>query len=308
MAGILVTGASGFVGRALVGELVRRGHQVTAAGRTAPAVPEGKHIRSVATGRFGPDIGWQAALAGCSVVIHLAAQVPAREIAPEMFAEANDQGTRCLATAAEQAGIKRFVHLSSLFAVAEGAANRPVDEMTPPAPSTPYGRSKLAAEAHVRAINGINLRPPVVYGTEARGNWAALRRLAGLAVPLPFASVRNRRSLLFVDNLVSALLLLIELPEERFVPGTYMIADAEPVGLAEILSTLRHGFGVPPRLFAVPTPVLRSLLTLARRDRMAKTLLDDLEVDSTRFRHTFDWQPPTATLDGIRLSAQGAVG
>ena len=107
----------------------------------------------------------------------------------------------------------------------------------------------------------------------AGGNWAALRRLAGSAVPLPFASVRNRRSLLFVDNLVSALLLLIELPQERFTPGTYMIADAEPVGLAEILSTLRHGLGMPARLFAVPTPVLRSLLKLARRDRMAKTLL-----------------------------------
>ena len=298
---VLVTGASGFVGRMLVERLVRDGVAVHAAGRAAPDFNH-EAVRSFAVGAVGSETDWGPSLGGCDIVVHLAAQVPVAGISAEAFDEVNDRGTARLVDQARAAKVRRFVHLSSVFAIVENAASDPVSEATPAAPTTRYGISKLAAELHVKQAGGTILRPPLVYGVGAQGNWRLLERLAASGIPLPFGAVRNRRSLIAVDNLVSAISHLVELPNSSSFGGTYMIADSEPVSLAQIIMALRAGMGMPPRLFAVPGVAMKAALTALGRQRIAKSLLDDFVVDAKLFGSTFGWVPSVAPADGIRAA------
>ena len=304
---LLVTGASGVVGRRLLERVSAAGRSVRVSGRMAPTFLERPGVTAIATGPVDGRTDWAAALEGCDVVVHLAAQVPAPGLRAEAFETVNDQGTARLVAQARAAGVRRFIHLSSVFAVREHAHDAPVDETTAPRPVTPYGRSKLAAEAHLRDFEGegrkaVVLRPPAVYGPTARGNWRLLLRLAATGLPLPFGGVDNRRSLIAVDNLASAIAHLVTFPEASFVPGTYMVADADTVSLPQILALLRAGMGMPARLISVPPALVRGLLAIAGRSRMAPSLLDDLEVDARLFARTFDWRPEVAAADAIRQS------
>jgi len=287
---VLVTGATGFVGRHLLARMGQGEDKIVTAGRRPPSGVDGSPDH-VAIPEIGRQTDWRRALEGCDTVIHLAAQVPLRGIEQRTFDEVNDRGTEALVRQAREAGVSRFVLLSSVF------AGGPV--ISGSVPDTPYGRSKAAAEAHVAGFAGagrlgVSLRPPLVYGEGAKGNWALLQRLAALPLPLPFGAVRNRRSVVSVANLADAIAALLRHPPAEQRSGVYVVSDGLAVALADMLSWLRRGMGRPPRLVAVPPALLRALL-LPVGGRVAESLLGDLEVDSASFREAFGWVPPYQT-------------
>lgn len=294
---IVVTGATGFLGRHIVDRLLSRGHAPTLAVRDQAACPAGwqsdQRIRIVAVGPLEAAPALETLLVGHHAVIHAAglAHVAPRE-AEAAFMRANADATERLAYAAKQAGISRFAHVSSLAAVTPNAAEAVVDDApTGWRPQTAYGRSKLAAEEALKAVRGdmwaVSLRPPLIVGSDAPGNWGALQRLAATGLPLPFAGVANRRSLIGVDGLAEKVVALCSRAWPPETSGSYCIAEGKPVSLRDMITELRAGMDMPPHLFACPTPLMMAALRMAGRRRQSEGLFGDLIVDDSRFRHTF---------------------
>ncbi|WP_011582499.1 MULTISPECIES: NAD-dependent epimerase/dehydratase family protein [Chelativorans] len=296
MARILVTGATGFIGRHLVPVLLKRGHEVVEVGRRTYESAG----RFVAVGDIGPTTDWSPALGGVDAVIHLAGLAHREDADEAMFFSVNDAGTRRLAEAAQAAGAKVLVALSSI-AAREAEQN--------PQKANAYGRSKLASEAHARSFaegGGVSivLRPPLVYGHDAPGNWRKLQRLAASGFPLPFGAVRNRRSICSVGNLCSAIAAAVEAGLNGTGNGVYEIADREVVSLADILAWLREGMGRPIRLLPVPAGMLGAVADLAGKQKLKTALLEDLTLDPSSFMRVFAWSPPDHAEEAIRLSGR----
>lgn len=298
MTRLLVTGAGGFVGRRLMPRLSAAGHDVVTAGRGA-----GRSAGHVAVGEIGPDTDWSHALEGRDMVVHLAAQVPGRGVPVDRYGVVNDLGTARLVRQAQTAGVTRFILMSSIFAAGPG-------EVAGHVPATPYGRSKRAAEAHVAAFSGpgragISLRPPLVYGAGAAGNWALLQKLAALPVPLPFGAVQNRRSVIAVENLADAIVAVIAAPGAA--SGNYAVADDGTVSLADIVAWLRAGMGRSPGLFPVPPGMLGLALRALGQGQAAQSLLGDLVADTQPFKSAFHWQPPLNSEATIAAAVAGKM-
>jgi nucleoside-diphosphate-sugar epimerase len=267
---VLVTGATGFVGRAVVTALAADGEEVYAAVRTGgsdgplPPFPQG--IGVARHGDLAGPVDWAPLLAGIDWVVHLAGIAHAGPgIAEEHYDRVNHRATAALAKAARTAGVARLVFISSIRAQAGPAADHVVSERDEPRPTDPYGRSKLAAERAV-ARSGVPftiLRPVLVYGPGVKGNLRALMRLAALPVPLPFAALTARRSLASLANLAAAITFVLR--RDACVGETYVVADAAPLTIGEIVAALRHGIGRKPGLVAVPPALLRLALTALGR-------------------------------------------
>jgi UDP-glucose 4-epimerase len=307
---VLVTGASGVVGSTLVTRLCEAGFALNLAGRAARTPAQEAHIRHFAVGQVGSQTDWRPALEDCEAVVHLAAQVPLPGVPDEVFIEVNDRGTARLVEQAAASDVKLFILVSSVFAVSGNSAEASVSERTRPAPTTPYGRSKLSAESHMGrfdgpARSGIVLRPPLIYGAGAQGNWRLLQRLAATRVPLPFGSIDNRRTLIAVENLADAIFRVVSLPQSDIKSGAYMVSDEEPVSLREILTWLRAGMGISPRLVPVPSALLTFLLGVIGKKNIAKSLLGNLEVDSSLFCASFGWSPKVHAREAIIRSGAG---
>lgn len=303
---VLVTGASGFVGRALVPALAAAGHDVRAAARDPSAVPPGDRIEAATLPDMAGPADWGPLLERMDAAIHLAGIAHADPAtALERYDRVNHQATAKFAQQAARHGLRHFVLMSSIRAQAGAASDVVLNEDSPPAPTDAYGRSKLDAEEAVRTsgVPHTILRPSVIYGPGVRGNLATLLRLAALPVPLPFGSFDNLRSLLSIDNLIAALLFVLE--EPRTIGRTYVVADVAPVTFAEILTAVRKGMDRPPALVSIPPDLLRiALMALGRRslwDRLGGSQI----VDASRLRRE-GWAPSVDTLAGLAAMAQAA--
>lgn len=303
---ILVTGASGFVGRALLPRLVADGHRVHAAVRRPDSgLPAG--VDPVAIGDLTAQPDWRSALAGADAVVHLAARAHVLdERSPDAFAlyrAANTLPTLRLAEAAAATGVRRLVFISSVRVHGSRTAGAPFDEASPLAAEDPYGRSKAEAErglaeiARASSLEVVVLRPPLVYGPGVRGNFARLARLVARGVPLPFGAVRNRRSLVYVGNLVDAIVQSLTHPAAA--GRTFMVSDGEDVSTAELVRRIARALGRSPRLVPVPPTLLRAAGALAGRREDVARLLGDLVVDSTLLRRTLGWTPPHTLEEGL---------
>jgi len=296
MARILVTGATGFVGRHLTPVLLERGHELTEAGRR----PSGAAGRFALVNDIGPETDWREALMDVDAIIHLAGLAHREDAEEAQFFAINDLGTRRLVEASEAAGAQAFVAISSIAArEAERAAEN----------ASAYGRSKLAGETHVRRFAqagkvGVILRPPLVYGHDAPGNWGKLQRLAASRLPLPFGAVANRRSLCSVGNLCHAIVVATEAALKGTGSGTYEIADRDMVSLTEILTWLRAGMGKPSGLAPVPAGLLRLAGRLSGKRKLVAALLDDLTLDPSPFMRVFAWSPPEEAEEAIKRSGR----
>jgi nucleoside-diphosphate-sugar epimerase len=281
---IVLTGASGFIGTALVPALRGRGHQVVALDRAA-------------TGDLAGFTGWSAHLAGSDAVVHLAALAHSRPVDEAQLRAVNVDATLALGRAAAAAGVK-MLQMSSVKVLGEETPQRPFDESSPPAPQDAYGRAKAAAEAALREVPGLALtllRPPLVYGPGVKANFLALLRAVARGWPLPLASIENRRSFVYAGNLADAVVRCLELP--LAAGKTYGVTDGAPLSTPALCRALGTALGRPVRLFSFPP----ALLELAPP---AKKLTRSLVVDDGALRRELGWSPPHRFEDGLRLTAE----
>jgi nucleoside-diphosphate-sugar epimerase len=296
---VLVTGATGFVGRAVVAALAADGEEVRAAVRHAPEPPFPPGVAVVRHGDLAEPVDWTPLLAGIDCAVHLAGIAHAGPgIAEERYDRVNHRATEALADAARAAGVARLVFISSIRAQTGPAAGHVVSERDEPRPTDPYGRSKLAAERAV-ARSGAPftiLRPVLVYGPGVKGNLRALTQLAALPVPLPFAALTARRSLVSLANLAAAITFVLR--HEACARETYVVTDPATLTLAEIVAALRHGIGRKPGLFAVPPSMLRLGFTALGRGANWEQINGALVADPRKLIAA-GWRPDADIKDAL---------
>ena len=309
---VLVTGASGFVGRALRNRLVVRGYAVRGAFRTLCG-ENSRGSEATIVGTIDEQTDWGTALRGCKVVLHLAARVhvtddsaadPWRE-----FRRVNVDGTLNLGRQAAEAGVKRLVFLSSIKVNGDntevGCAFA-ADQL--PEPMDPYGVSKMEAEnglwalAKETGIEVVIVRPPLVYGPGVKANFLAMMRWLSRGIPLPLGAVtENRRSLVALDNLVDLIVTCIDHPAAA--NQTFLVSDGEDLSTAELLRRMGQALGTPARLIPVPVGLLKLGATLLGRPGLAQRLCGSLQVDITKTRELLGWSPPVSVDEGLRRTA-----
>lgn len=262
-----------------------------------------------------PSSDWSTALTGCDVIVHAAARVHVmQERAQDPLAEfrrVNVVGTLNLARQAADAGVRRFVFLSSIKVNGEMTAiDRPFTASQPAAPLDPYGVSKAEAEEGLHRLGAetgmeiVIVRPPLVYGPGVRANFGRLVSAIGRGLPLPLARVdQNRRSLVALDNLVDLILTCTTHPAAA--NQTFLVSDGEDLSTADLLRRLGVAMGRPARLLPVPLALLRLGATLAGKGDMAQRLLGNLQVDITHTCQTLGWRPPISVDEGLRRTVAG---
>ncbi len=307
VSGVGVTGASGLVGAWLVRDLVARGFSVREISRTKPASqPAG--VGWAASPDLGPEADWSRAVAGLDVIIHAAARVHVmndRASDPlAAFRAANTLGTLALARQAAAAGVKRLVFVSSIKVNGEGTdIDRPYRADDPAAPCDPYGQSKLEAEqglfdiARATGLEVVVVRPVLVYGPRVKANFRAVMKAVASRVPLPFARVRNLRSMVFVGNLSDLCIRAAEHPAA--VGETFLVSDGEDLSTADLVRRLALAMGRRPMLVPIPIGVLTVLGAVTGKGAAVRRLLGSLRVDITHTRSTLDWRPAYTVEQGF---------
>ena len=306
MTRILVTGASGFVGRALVAELASAGHSVRAAMRQ-PADVFARSVEVVAVSDLTRPVEWRTLLKGIETVVHLAGIAHAGPgIAEDTYDRVNRLATAELAGAARAIGIRHLVFISSIRAQSGPSSPDVLRETDVPRPTDAYGRSKLAAEDALRAANlpYTILRPVLIYGPGVKGNLARLVEMARSPWPLPLGLCRNRRSMLARQNLIGAIHLALEQPSTR--GETYIVADPMPLTLSEIVATLRAGAGRRPGLLPVPPALIALAAHAIGRAEEWQRLGGSLVADPGKLLAT-GWKPAIETRAGLAALTQAAA-
>ncbi|HUI94359.1 MAG TPA: NAD-dependent epimerase/dehydratase family protein [Xanthobacteraceae bacterium] len=294
---IALTGATGFIGRHLLRELPTRGHRLRVLLRRPAPVPDG--ATSAVIGDLSRPQNMAAALAGVDAVIHSAGLAHAMSGIPEDdYRTLNTHATLDLARAAQRAGVRRFVFLSSIRAQCGPASEAVLTETMEPAPTDAYGRSKLAAERGLAALDldWVALRAVLVYGPGVKGNMAQLIRLARAPLPLPVGSLRARRSLLALDNLTAAVATVLDAPGS--LRGAFIAADPQPLTVAEMIAAMRAGLGRRPNVFPLPPALLARIASAAGRDEAFARLAGSLVADPSALMR-LGWVPPVATAEGL---------
>ncbi|WP_027545129.1 NAD-dependent epimerase/dehydratase family protein [Bradyrhizobium sp. WSM2254] len=308
---VLVTGASGFVGGHVVPALACEGWSVRRAVRSLTGAGDEVVIETI-----GPETDWKAALEGVDAVVHLAARVHHKheEQAVQLYRNVNIAGTLHLARCAAAAGVRQFIFVSTVLVHGRSNEGRaPFSENDILTPRGFYGMSKAAAEAGLRtlardSVMSISvIRPPLVYGAGAKGNFALLTRAVSLGLPLPFAAIRNHRAFLAVQNLSSFILRRLAHPDPASNFEIFLVADREQVSTPEFIERLAKASGKSPRLFRVPPDLLGTLLSVAGRQDTHDSLIGSLELNISKAIAT-GWEPQVSLDEGLRLalSAQDA--
>lgn len=307
---LLVTGASGFVGRALSLRAVARGLTVRAACRFSVDFPP--NIACVPVGDIGSRTDWRIALMGCDAVVHLAARAHViRDVRSDPlsdFRKVNVEGTINLARQAACAGVKRFVFISSIGVNGAETFDSPFVVQDEPFPHSPYAISKHEAEVGLQALalesdmEVVVIRPPLCYGPNAPGNFGALMRWMQRGLPLPFGAVtQNRRSLVGLDNLVDLILTCIDHP--RAANQTFLVSDGEDLSTADLLRRICKAMNQPAPMFPVPTSFLAVAACFLGKKSVAQSLLGSLQVDIRKTCELLDWKPPVSVDEGLRRAA-----
>lgn len=307
---VLVTGATGFVGRVLCDELSRSGYLVRAALRSDRDVPPGVAEKAI-VGDIDSRTEWTSALEGVTHIIHTAARVHIMNDSPanaELYLETNARGTARLAESAAGAGVERFIHLSSIKVNGEETTGRSYTAADPPQPLDAYGESKWQAEQRLHLIaanSGLRcaiVRPPLVYGPGVRANFLRLMRWVDKQTPLPLGGVRNARSLVSVWNLCSLLTRLLQAPIADST--TWLVSDGEDLSTPELIRRMAHAMNKPARLPSVPVLMLSLAGRLVGKGAEVRRLCGSLTVDITPTRRDLAWSPPLSVDEGMARTAQ----
>lgn len=306
---LLVTGATGFIGRTLVREALARGLPVRAALRRETDRIAG--CPSAFVGELGADPSWDEALRDRETIVHLAARVHVmRERAADplaQFRRVNTEASARLAARAAALGVRRMVFVSSVK-VHGGEREAAYTEQDAPAPQDAYARSKCEAEERLREIGrrtGLEIvvvRPPLVYGPGVGGNFLAMMRWLRRGVPLPLASVRNTRSLAASENLVDFLLLCARHPAAA--GETFLVSDGDDLSTPELLRRVARGLGTRARLFPVPPRLLMRAAAALGREAAARRLCASLRVRIDKAEARLGWKPPRGVDEALEATAR----
>ena len=314
---VLVTGADGFVGKAVCRRLLAAGYKLRAGLWNAELWPVLESVTPglsefAVIGDLGASPNLSAALEDVSVVVHLAARVhvmhdnaadPLHE-----FRQVNVAGTAALARAAAEMGVRRLVFVSTAKVNGESTSGRPFAEGDPAAPQDPYAVSKWEAEEALRSVAAttglevVIVRPPLVYGPGVRANFLRLMRLVERGLPLPLPDTNNRRSLIGVENLADCLVRCVSHPEAA--NETFMVSDGEDVSTRKLIARLARALGRSARFLPVPEFAVRLAARLVGKEAAVDRLLGSLVIDSGKARQTLGWKPPVTLDSGLAATAR----
>jgi nucleoside-diphosphate-sugar epimerase len=305
---ILVTGGSGFVGQAVVARLQAEGYIVRIATRRPAMNLQAEHV---AVGNIGPRTNWQQALDKVDGVIHLAARIQAtQDVAAnplDAFRSVNTAGTRRLAESIMLEGPRPFVFMSSIKALGPINTSQPLTEagklFKKPAPTEPYGISKREAELAIAetGLPATIFRPPLVYGPGVKGNVYNVLRYLWYGVPMPLGLIRNRRSVINVENLAGAIITALNMPE---IWGTYVVHDGAALSTPDFVRQMGIALNRPARLWSIPPTLLRTAGAVMGKSAAVERVLSSLEIDDATFRTVSGWQPGVSTSEGMHNMAK----
>jgi nucleoside-diphosphate-sugar epimerase len=313
---IILTGASGFIGRAFFNAAQQRSIKIRSVFRNYEQTKNYDHIRNscVTIPSIEADTDWSEALVDVDVVVHCAARVHVMydaTITPfDEFYKVNVAGTLNLARQSALAGVKRFVFLSSIKVNGEATLpGRAFSSYDVPDPKDAYGISKTEAEAGLRLLSletgmeVVIIRPPLVYGPGVKGNFSSLQRWVARGLPLPLASATtNRRSLVGLDNLVDLILICVDHP--KAANQTFLVSDGEDLSTADLLKRIGISLNRPAKLIPLPMSVLIMSSRLLGKSSIAQRLLGSLQVDISTTCTLLDWKPPFSVDEGLRRAVQ----
>ncbi len=313
--GVLVTGGSGFLGRAVLAGLLETGQRPLVASLRRTNSYFSAEINTEQVGELGPATDWTRCMSGVEVVIHCAARAHVmKDEFDDPLAEyrkVNVLGSLALAREAARAGVRRFVYISSIKVNGERTAfGKPFSASDKPAPEDGYGMSKLEAEEGLVALGRetsmevVIIRPPLIYGPSVKGNFASMVRWVRKGLPLPLGAVYNQRSLVALDNLVDFIILCAD-PERspRAANEVFLISDGEDVSTTELLRKVAKAYGVNSRLMPVPVRWIQVVANILGKDLMADRLLGSLVVDSSKARELLGWKPVVSMDEQLKKMA-----
>ena len=304
---VLITGASGFIGKPMVRALAASGWTVRGAARDPAAIPDIAGVERVTLPDFSRPADWSPLVEGVSHVVHLAgiAHAPG-QLPDEIYTRINTEIVGELANAAH-GRVERLVLMSSVRAQAGLSAGHVITETDPAKPTDAYGRSKLAAERLV-SESGVPftvLRPAVVYGRGVKGNIASLATLAQTPMPLPFGGLDNHRSLLALENLAVAIDLVLTSPKAE--GEIFLVADSEPISVADMVAAMREGLGRAPHLIRVPAAGVKRLMATFGKEAEWERLSGNFVIDAAKLRG-IGWTPRVKTREGIAAMMRAPNG
>lgn len=338
---VLVTGASGFIGKTLCSDLLRRGYSVHATTsdqnkmnplnaylteqmktqRYSDASGKAEHqnanaLQTVDTvvipAPLSTSTSWEAACQGVDVIIHLAGRAHIlRENSKDpmsAFQEFNRDATVALAEAAVKCRVKRVVYVSSIGVNGNSTSGRRMCETDIPHPHDPYTQSKYQAEQALHSLSKqshlevVIVRPPLVYGPGAKGNFPRLLKLVKLGFPLPLSGVKNARSLIGIENLTDALILCAIHPAAA--GNVFLVSDGVEMSTAELIGRIARYMGRSPRLFPLPLSLLKLVGRITRQSSAIDRLCNSLEIDSRKIQDYLDWTPPQSPDEGLKKAVK----
>lgn len=309
---ILLTGGTGFVGRPLLEALVTAGYPVVNVTRQSAAIAL-PGVQSCVIPTLSGDNNWSASLKGVEVIIHSAGRAhimnETHSNPLQAFREVNVDATLNLARQAAQAGVKRFIFVSSVKVNGEETErNRAFKPSDVPAPLDDYGVSKLEAEqalmalAKQTAMNVVIIRPVLVYGPGVKANFEKMLATVDKGLPLPFRTINNRRSLVFIDNLIDLIRVCIHHPEAA--NRVFLVSDGEDLSIGQILEKLAVAMNKKSRIFSFPQPLLGLVASMVGKKAFFQRLCGSLQVDIADTRALLGWTPPVSIDEAFAITAR----
>lgn len=308
---ILITGATGFVGRHLCEKLLQNNVCVCGTVRNANQakyLPSGTQVALIDSIEMNTD--WSEALEGIDTIIHLAARVHVTSETSgdplDSYRQVNVAGTERLARQATEKNVRRIVFLSSVKVHGE-KSSFPLSEKIKSTPSDPYGISKMEAELSLQRIAAetglevVIIRPPLVYGPGVKANFLNLMKIVERRIPLPLASIQNKRSLVYLGNLIDAIITCAKHP--RAAGQTFLVSDDYDVSTPELIRMMAKEFELPMRLLPFSPPLMRLVGKLCGKTAAMNRLLGSLTVDIGKIRRDLNWQPPFTMAEGLKETA-----